>query len=400
MSQLPVYRLFLELALLVSLLSVWQRSGAALAFASAVLNRWQLGTRGLQRLIWIMGLFFFQSGTFSAIVVGSTLRALKDRLRLPAPLFSFYLDSMASPLAALLMLNAWPAFLLSVLADPRLSMLPEELRQVQIIWHSLPLSFYSIGIILLSFCMAWGLMPKLSSYFQQAEPEAVVEDLKQQSCENNPSRARDFAISWLVMFAWVLISLVWTRSVQLAPAFGLALLASLILARRRAVAWSLLGLALLQGLKKASLVVLIILGAFFALLLSPIVPSGENLGQMLKSHLPLFLLPMFLQAIAMSLSFMIGTSWGTFLILIPSGLSAAYYMGPEAPYWFFLICFAAMKDGAVFGDQSSPFSDTSIAAALMAGCPLRVHVRRQLPVTLAVSALASGLWTLLAILVL
>ena len=49
-----------------------------------------------------------------------------------------------------------------------------------------------------------------------------------------------------------------------------------------------------------------------------------------------------------------------------------------------MICFAAVLNGSVFGDQCSPISDTTILSSLVSGCDLMQHVRTQLvPATVA-----------------
>ncbi len=56
------------------------------------------------------------------------------------------------------------------------------------------------------------------------------------------------------------------------------------------------------------------------------------------------------------------------------------------------ICFGAVLGGAVFGDQCSPISDTTILSSMFTGCDLVDHVKTQLPLALAaatVGALAS-----------
>jgi Na+/H+ antiporter NhaC len=54
--------------------------------------------------------------------------------------------------------------------------------------------------------------------------------------------------------------------------------------------------------------------------------------------------------------------------------------------------------GAVFGDQCSPISDTTILASMFTGCDLMHHVRTQLPLALAAAGLGAALSVLSALL--
>jgi len=86
-----------------------------------------------------------------------------------------------------------------------------------------------------------------------------------------------------------------------------------------------------------------------------------------------------------AIAFAIGSSWGTFAIMIPIALPVAMALGfPPAPF------LAAVLSGAIFGDHASPISDTTIVASMAAATDHIDHVRTQLPYAL----LAGGISTL------
>ena len=64
------------------------------------------------------------------------------------------------------------------------------------------------------------------------------------------------------------------------------------------------------------------------------------------------------------------------------------------------LAFAAIMGGAVFGDQCSPISDTTILSSLACGCDLMDHVVTQLPMALAAAGTAIVLYTGIAIAIL
>jgi Na+/H+ antiporter NhaC len=55
--------------------------------------------------------------------------------------------------------------------------------------------------------------------------------------------------------------------------------------------------------------------------------------------------------------------------------------------------------GAVFGDQCSPISDTTILSSMFTGCDLMDHVMTQLPLALAAAGAGAVASTLAAYLV-
>jgi Na+/H+ antiporter NhaC len=85
------------------------------------------------------------------------------------------------------------------------------------------------------------------------------------------------------------------------------------------------------------------------------------------------LLPL-LFLISSFIAFSIGSSWGTFAIMIPLAMQIALSL--ELSTSLFL---AAVLSGSVFGDHASPISDTTVVASMASATDHIDHVRTQLP---------------------
>jgi Na+/H+ antiporter NhaC len=102
-----------------------------------------------------------------------------------------------------------------------------------------------------------------------------------------------------------------------------------------------------------------------------------------------------LMVICMLVAFSVGSSWGTYAVVFPIALPLAYSISPDLMY--VLLCFGAMMGGAVFGDQCSPISDTTILSALACGSDLMDHVFTQLPIALFAAGISIVMYTVVAI---
>ena len=81
--------------------------------------------------------------------------------------------------------------------------------------------------------------------------------------------------------------------------------------------------------------------------------------------------------VASAIAFSIGSSWGTFAIMIPIVVPAAAALDLDlAPF------LAAALSGGIFGDHCSPISDTTIISSMAAATDHVDHVRTQLPYAL------------------
>ena len=67
---------------------------------------------------------------------------------------------------------------------------------------------------------------------------------------------------------------------------------------------------------------------------------------------------------------------------------------------FLLLCFGAILGGAVFGDQCSPISDTTILSSLACGSDLMDHVNTQLPLAITAASIAAVLYLIISLIVL
>ena len=70
------------------------------------------------------------------------------------------------------------------------------------------------------------------------------------------------------------------------------------------------------------------------------------------------------------IAFSVGSSWGTFAIMIPIAIPIATTLGFPVPLFL-----GAAISGAIFGDHASPISDTTVVASMASATDHIDHVR-------------------------
>ncbi|MCQ2914822.1 MAG: Na+/H+ antiporter NhaC family protein [Alphaproteobacteria bacterium] len=108
----------------------------------------------------------------------------------------------------------------------------------------------------------------------------------------------------------------------------------------------------------------------------------ENIVANSASSIQIFL-PTIIFIISAFLSFSIGTSWGTFSLLIP--IICSLFSPTDI---LLTINISACLAGSVFGDHCSPISDTTIMSAAGAKCDFIEHVSTQLPYASLIASLS------------
>ncbi len=412
MSQEAAQVLILYLWLLGGLMGVWSRTGAAQAFAD-LMTRWMVrGPRSAKLVAWLLGVVFFQGGTVSTVLVGTTVKPLADREGVSHEELSYVVDSTASPIALLLAFNAWPGYVQALIFVAGVPWLATEADRVVFFFKSVPLFFYAWFAVAATFLLSIEKAPFLGGKMRAAiararetgqldAPDAEPLSAKELQTSHVPPDYRphvvDFFMPLAILIGIAVGTFIQTGSPEVHWAFGAALLSAIVLALLRGMNLRQLMEGFADGLKGVVLGSVVLLLAITIGRISEQTGAGIFLVELLGARVPYWMLPVMMQAMTMIIAFSTGTSWGTFAVAFPLAMPLAWAVacgqGLDHPQLFMAICFAAVLNGSVYGDQCSPISDTTVLSAMCTGCDLMDHVKTQLPQATAAAALAAVCWT-------
>jgi tetracycline resistance efflux pump len=120
---------------------------------------------------------------------------------------------------------------------------------------------------------------------------------------------------------------------------------------------------------------------FLAWMTAEIIASlgvGEYLAGLIGGGLAFSLLPALLFVLACFISFSLGSTFGTFGLILP--IAAGIVISVDIS--LLIPAFGAVLAGAIFGDHTSPLSDTTILSSVGSGIHLIDHVTTQIPYAL------------------
>jgi len=404
--------LLLYLWLLGGLLGVWSKTGAAQAFADYMIKHFVKGQRSAKLVTWLLGVLFFQGGTMSTVLVGTTVRPIADKAGISHEEMSYIVDSTASPIAIVIAFNAWPAYVQALLFVPGVAFLATEADRLAFFFASVPFSFYGIfavlGTLLLSLNITKFSGKRIRAAHQRAKetgeldaPDASPLSAKElQTCQvpkGYESHVVEFILPLVSLIAMAVGTYIFLGTPKINWAFGIALLLSAFIALGKGMALVDLIDGFGNGLKGVVLASVLLILAVTIGAISKQVGGGLYLVSLLSQQLPFWLLPVVLQLLAMLIAFSTGTSWGTFAIAFPLAMPLAWAIsqnaGIENVELFMMVCFATVLNGSVYGDQCSPISDTTILSSMTTGCDMIDHVKSQIVPATYAAALAAILWT-------
>jgi tetracycline resistance efflux pump len=393
-------RVILFTLVIGALIATVEASGGVRGFVQWVERRnFVTNGRRAQLLAWIIGVVIFIESNITVLVAGAISRPLFDRFRVSREKLAYIVDSTSAPICILIPLNAWGAYVLGLLGESGVE------NPLGTFVASIPLNFYAIAAVLLTFATIMfgidvGPMRRAEARTRGGEllsataaPLLDPEVLAPPPNEKIPPRAMNMFLPIIAMVVMMPVSLYITGngdlragsgsiSVLWAVLTGLGVAWVLLLAQRAYTVDELTrtGLRGAGGLMSLALVLLL------ALSLGGVareLGTGLYLAQATAGLLPPVVFLPLVFIVAAGIAFSTGTSWGTFAIMIPIAVPAAQALGmpPEA----FL---AAALSGGIFGDHSSPISDTTIIASMASATDHIDHVRTQLPYALTAGAVA------------
>ena len=404
--------LLLYLWLLGGLLGIWSKTGAAQAFADYMTKHFVRGQRSAKLVTWFLGILFFQGGTMSTVLVGTTVRPLADKAGISHEEMSYIVDSTASPIAIVIAFNAWPAYVQALIFVPGVAFLATEADRLAFFFSAVPFSFYGIIAVIGTLLLSLNITTFSGKRIRQAHQRAAttgkldapgskpLSAKELQSCDvplDYHAHVLEFILPLLTLIAIAVLTFIFYGTPKINWAFGAALLLSAFIALAKGMSLSNIIDGFGNGLKGVVLASVILVLAVTIGAISKEIGAGLYLVSLLSEQLPYWLLPVILQFMAMLIAFSTGTSWGTFAIAFPLAMPLAWAIAQSAgianPELFMMICFATVLNGSVYGDQCSPISDTTILSSMTTGCDMMDHVKSQIIPASYAAGLAAILWT-------
>ena len=144
-------RIFAFTLLMGGMIGVISKAGGMRGLIQLV-TPWAKDRRRGQLTAWLSGLFIFFDDYANTIVLGNTLRALSDRLRISREKLAYLVDSTAAPVAGIAPLSTWVAIEILYIADGlrNAGANDENVPSVafELFLYSIPYRFYAVWMLI------------------------------------------------------------------------------------------------------------------------------------------------------------------------------------------------------------------------------------------------------------
>ena len=403
-------------------------TGGAKAFVESVSSKVK-SRKGVQYLTVVTGILLMIDDYFNAMINGKIAKTLAKDHKLTRARAAYNVDSIAAPICIIAPVSTWAVAIMGNMEIVYANVGHEGNVFVEFI-RMIPYQFYvfaAIGMVLITIFFDFNMftMKKFEDRMAKDGVDLSADETGEEllgDAQSTKGTVWDFYVPILALVAATVATMVITgfqaRIPEQVAAYGLiysimdnlslsmslwvgacvGLAVTLYFSGRHVksgeVSKEQFRKAIFAGMRSmATACAILIMSWMIASLIGRLEVGTFFANVVQNAGIPAGFIPFIMFVTAAIMAFCIGTSWGTFAIVLPiaGAVSAAIDINLLFP------AMAAVLSGAVWGDHSSPISDTTILASAGTSSKVVAHFESQFPYALvaaiitAIGFLAFGL---------
>jgi tetracycline resistance efflux pump len=390
-----VKMLFFSL-LVGSVIHLIESSGGVNGFVNWISSKEKLikDKRGALLLAYGIGIVIFIESSITSLIAGSVSKPLCDKYHTSPEKLAYVCDSTSAPICSLIPFNGWGALLLGLITT-QITAGYLSGDAIAILLQAVLYNFYAWSTLL--FVLYIILFEKDFLLMKKVELTAKKQRVTRKTTSHIKGEAINMLLPISIMILMVPIVLYITSEGEMMKGSGSSaifysvlctVLFSILLYRfNRALSFKKSAQAIWKGIFTMLPIATILLLAFAIGDLTKELETGLYIASFITQSISSALLPGLLFLLSALIAFSVGTSWGTFSIMIPIAVPLAILMQIDPA-----LLIGAVISGGVFGDHTSPISDTTIISSMATQCDHISHVKTQLPYALISGGFTFGLF--------
>lgn len=351
---------------------------------------------GAELFTWLVGILVFIDGTLSVMITGSISRPLTKAFHISPEKTAWIVHSTATPLSILIPIAAYGPYIAGFIEAQGIANPTQQMVQGIFFNFYCLLAVLGVAVFILT-RFDFGPMKRAEAEYVAQNVPIVKTVEKTKTDEDVTGKARHLLIPMLFMIAVTVAYILYSGEgnmingdAETGLIFGIAtgclyLMVALAVTKKATLKESTENLFIGCG-NMFGIVVIMVMAYAFSNLLGELGTADYLSGVLIRLLNPTIFTPIAFLLTCL-LSFSTGTSAGTIAIMMPLMLPMALSLNVPVP-----MIVGAVAGGAVFGDHTSPISDTTIMACSSTGCDVVSHVKTQLPYSLCFAVATCALY--------
>lgn len=370
------------MAIIGGFVALLTSTGAANSFAKNMTHRLNTRKKG-EFATWLGGLVIWFTDTGNALILGPIFEKILEKLKTSKEKFAYILDVTSICDAALIPIIGWGVYSMGLIETELKNLEISNLSSWSVYVGAIPFNFYAILALIMAGFLAisqfdYGPMLKAQhraatkGETMRAGGTAMRKSVEDKNDGNVPISL--MLIPLIIMVVTIFTNLFihgfpgevvpgkMIRS-SIAAGFLLASISLLILSiKNKIMSFDECMSAFMKGVSNSGFMAVLLTLAWSLGGISTHMGTAEYILEITEGFLSPQMLAAVFFIIGCVMSFATGSSWGTMAILIPLAIPMAYKLDVSLS-----VVVAAVSSGGLFGDSSSPISDTTMLASTGAG---------------------------------
>jgi Na+/H+ antiporter NhaC len=371
------------------LIALLIRTGATRAFTERM-TRLVRSPKTALFAAWVLGSLMFVDDYLNSLAVGSSMRELTDKYKIPREKLAYVVNSTAAPISVIIPYSTWGAFFGGLLVANEIA--PEGQGLATYI-QSIPYMFYAWAAVLLVPVVIAGYVPGLlgmkkaviraQTTGQTVPPGADHVEAANKAISPKPGARPRIALFFVPMMALVLTTLYFDNDFLRGIYVTLGGTTLFILAKRILALHDTFN-TIIDGFKTMIEPLAVLVAAFILKDVNDALGLPTYVVETMQPFLTAELLPVITFLTMGLVSFTTGSNWGVFVIIIPIVATLANNLGADMT-----LVIGATLSASTFGSHACFYSDATVLTAQATGCTPLQHALTQIPYALIAAGVAT-----------
>jgi Na+/H+ antiporter NhaC len=365
-----------------SLIGILIRTGSTNAFTE-VMGKRVSSEKGALMAAWVLGIFMFVDDFLNSLAVGSAMRKLTDKYNVSREKLAYVVDSTAAPISVIIPFSTWGVFFAGLIVANGIA--PEG-EGLDTYISAIPYMLYAWVAVLLVPFVIYGVIPPLGP-MKKAEhrakttgetvpPDALHIELANESIQPRPDIKPRISMFVVPMVTLVAATLYFDKDFLVGIYITLGATTIYIIATRLMSMHETFD-TVIDGFKIMIEPLGVVVAAFILKDVNDVLGLAEYIVTTMQPFLTPESLPAVIFASMAVVSFMTGSNWGVFVIILPIVTALTNNLGADMT-----LVIGATLSASTFGSHACFYSDATVLTAQASGCTPMQHALTQFPYAL------------------
>lgn len=379
-----------------SLIGILIRTGSTHSFTTTMSRHVRSGKSALMAT-WVLGIFMFVDDYLNSLAVGSAMRNVTDKYKISREKLAYVVDSTAAPISVIIPFSTWGVFFAGLIVANGIA--PDG-QGLDTYISAIPYMLYAWAAVLLVPAVAAGLIPNIGP-MKTSELRAQTQDLMvppgAESIEaaNKSIQPRDDIKPRMLMFVVPMIVLV-AATLYFDKDFLVGIYITLGASAIYIIGSRMMSMndtfnTIIDGFKMMVEPLGVLVAAFILADVNDVLGLAPYIVTTMEPILTPELLPVAIFVSMALVSFMTGSNWGVFVVILPIVTALSNGLGADIT-----LVLGATLSASTFGSHACFYSDATVLTAQASGCTPMQHALTQFPYALIAAAISIAGFLLLA----